>query len=472
MSDNSDNTNTDNTDDTSLLGNLKNKLTYKLHNAAYDPNANKFAAERAKKIKEEEEKKKQEKTDKTTDNNGDPNKFSIKRVLKKTGNQALDIIKKVTLPFLSLMLAMIVANDLIVYSPPIRIIFFIFTFFVCLFPPATMLLGIFYLLKSGYSYYVNHMTDRPKKEIIPTIYALLPITTYQPTSMLGSFFLYPFTYPKNDVAAAQLPKTMKQYWDDLQASFPDIDKVKNLPIFATEIKQIQKDLSELHEPKGFMMKFGDSGSEPIPNTNNTTKPISTTKPSIENTSNPSISTSKVQTNNSSQVASSSGSQVVKKLQNVANKAQAAAATTSSIVGSIAATKSALASLKQKPNIIPSQPSDEALSNKPKATINAPKPPEEISSNKPKATVNAPKPPEEISSNKPKLGVNEPKPEEETSANKPKAVDELAKPTVVEPESAKPTKDVENPTVLAPESVKPNVVEPPKSPEGLPKNKKN
>ena len=116
MSDSSDNTDTtvDNTDDTSLLGNLKNKLTYKLHNAAYDPNANKFAAERAKKLKEEEEKKKQEKTDKTTDSEGDPNKFSIKRVLKKTGNQATDIIKKVILPFLSLMLAMIVANDLIV----------------------------------------------------------------------------------------------------------------------------------------------------------------------------------------------------------------------------------------------------------------------------------------------------------------------------------------------------------------------
>jgi hypothetical protein len=290
MSDNSDNTNTDNTDDTSLLGNLKNKLTYKLHNAAYDPNANKFAAERAKKLKEEEEKKKQDKSDKTTDSSDDPNKFSFKRVVKKTGNQALDIIKKVTLPFISLMLAMIVANELIVYSPPIRIIFFIFTFFVCLFPPATMLLGIFYLLKGGYSYYYNHMTDRPKKEIMPTIYALLPITTYQPTSSLGSFFLYPFTYPKNDIAAGQLPKIMKQYWDDLQASFPDINKVKNLPIFADEIKQIQKDLSEMHQPKGFMMKFGgDTNSVQVPTNTKLVpdiKPVTNVKPTVQITPKP------------------------------------------------------------------------------------------------------------------------------------------------------------------------------------------
>jgi hypothetical protein len=265
MSDNTDNTNqdtsVDNTDDTSILSNLKNKLTYKLHNVAYDPNANKFAAERAKKEKEDEEKKKQEKTDKATESDGDPNRFSFKRVLKKTGNQALDIFKKAIIPFVALMLAMIVANELIVYSPPIRIIFFIFTFFISLFPPAAMILGIFYLLKGGYSYFVNHMTDRPKTEIMPTIYALLPITTYQPASTLGSFFLYPFTYPKNSVAEEQLPKTMKQYWTDLTNSFPDLDKVKNLPLFADELKKIQKDLSELNEPKGFMLNFGSNSSQ-------------------------------------------------------------------------------------------------------------------------------------------------------------------------------------------------------------------
>lgn len=444
MSDNSDNTNTDNTDDTSLLGNLKNKLTYKLHNAAYDPNANKFAAERAKKLKEEEEKKKQDKTDKTTDNSDDPNKFSFKRVIKKTSNQALDIIKKVTLPFISLMLAMIVANELIVYSPPIRIIFFIFTFFVCLFPPATMLLAIFYLLKGGYSYYYNHMTDRPKKEIMPTIYALLPITTYQPTSSLGSFLLYPFTYPKNDIAAAQLPKTMKQYWDDLQDSFPDINKVKNLPIFADEIKQIQKDLSELHEPKGFMMKFGGDSSVPVA-TNTTSakpdvKPIPNVKPTIQNTSK--AVGSPEQSSSTLQVTSTNGSQVVKQVQTAAKQAQNVASATSSVIGSIAATKSALGTLK--PTV-----------NKPKSSEDTPKPVEEASSdNKPKQTVTVPKPEEEA----PNPTVNIPKPVEKTSSNnKPKPLEDASKPTITVP---KPVEEVPKPT----EAVKP--------PEESPKIKKN
>lgn len=261
----SDNTDTQQNEpaDTSLLTNLKNKLTYKLHNVAYDPNANKFAEERAKKIKEDKEQNIQDKSnDKTTDDdNNDPNKFNFMRMIKKSGKQALSIIAKGIIPFIALMLSMIVANELIVYSVPIRVIFFVFTFLVCLFlPPLAIILGIFYCLKGGYSYYVNHMTDRPKQEIMPTIYALLPISTYQAASSFGSFFLYPFTYPKTAIAAEQLPKTMKQYWTDLQNSFTDLDKVKNLPLFVKDIKQIQKDLSELHNPKSVLLNFGKQQS--------------------------------------------------------------------------------------------------------------------------------------------------------------------------------------------------------------------
>ena len=281
MSDNTDDTNNpDTTDDTgdtgddSLWSNLKNKVAYKMHTAATDPNANKFAAERAKKRKEEQEKKKNLTTDPnpntTDDTNEDPNQFSARRLAKKVGNQTLDILKKAFFPFIAIMLAMIVANEAIVYSVPIRIIFFIFTFLVCFYvKPLCILLGIFYILKGGYSYYVNNMTDRPKQEIMPTIYALLPITTYKPMSSLGAFFLYPFTYPKTDEATIQLPETMRTYWDDLEGSFKDLDKVKNLPIFIDELKQIQKDLSELHNPKGKLMTFG--GQEEVPPTTNTNK---------------------------------------------------------------------------------------------------------------------------------------------------------------------------------------------------------
>jgi hypothetical protein len=288
MSDNTDDTG----DDGSLWSNLKNKVAYKIHNAATDPNANKFAIERAKKKKEEEEKKKDLKTenntDTTDDTNSDPNSFSAKRIVKKVGNQTLDILKKLIIPFVALMLAMIVSNEMIVYSVPIRIIFFIFTFLVCFFAqPLCILLGIFYIFKGGYSYYVNNMTDRPKQEIMPTIYALLPITTYQPTSSLGSFLLYPFTYPKTVEGEIQLPKTMKTYWNDLEASFKDLDKVKNLPLFVDELKQIQKDLSELHNKKGQLMTFGgkenslstvNKSAEPVNGPQPVNKPVNGPQP--------------------------------------------------------------------------------------------------------------------------------------------------------------------------------------------------
>jgi hypothetical protein len=189
----------------SLWTNLINKVKYNLFKATYDPDANKYAEKQAEISKTQEDQTITKQAD-TTDNTNidDPNKFSASRLLKKTGNQFIKTISIGLFPFLALMLAMIVANEMIVYSVPIRIIFFIFIFIICLFPPVSIGLGIFYLFKGGYSYYVNNMTDRPKREIMPTIYALLPITTTKPVSSLGSFLMYPFTYPKTGTAEEQL----------------------------------------------------------------------------------------------------------------------------------------------------------------------------------------------------------------------------------------------------------------------------
>lgn len=233
--------------DNSFFTNLKNKVKYNLHQAVYDPNANQYVQERKEQVDAAAQKQQEAKAAATDKENGDPNKFSAKRLAKKVGNQAWAAIQKGFPAFLALMLAMIVTNDLIVYSAPIRIIFFIFTFAICYFAQASaLMLGFFYLLKGGYSYYYNNMTDRPKRVIMPPIFALAPITTYKPMSTLGGFFMYPFTYPKTELSAQQLPVIMKQYWDDLQESFKDLDTVKNLPIFADGLKQIQKDLATMH----------------------------------------------------------------------------------------------------------------------------------------------------------------------------------------------------------------------------------
>jgi hypothetical protein len=244
-----------------LVSNLKNKIAFNLHKATYDPEANAFASTQAAEIAKKQE---TDEKDKTTDVNiiqGDPNKFSIKRVATKMGNQTITILKQILFPFMALMLAMIVANELIIYSPPIRILFFIFVFLICfLLPPASLILGLFYLLKGGYSYYYNHMTDRPKKDIMPTIFSLLPITTATPSSQLSAFFLYPFRYPKNAQGELKLPEIMKHYFENLKESFTDFDRIKNLPLFSDQIKKIESNLMKLH----------DAPSSPIStNTDNT-----------------------------------------------------------------------------------------------------------------------------------------------------------------------------------------------------------
>ena len=261
MSDNSDTTNNgvgDNTNSpvdegstSSLFSNLTNKLKYNLHKAVYDPNANKFIEEQAKKKKA---------STTTTDTNAstpsDPNKFNTVRLAKRVGNQTLYILKKIFFPFIALMLAMIVTNELIIYAVPIRIIFFIVTLAICIYSQtAAISLSLYYIFKGSYSYYVNNMTDRPKKNIMPTIFALLPITTYKPMSSFSSFFMYPFTYPKTEKAALKLPEVMKGYWESLVESFKDFDKIKNLPLFVDDLKKIQYDLSHLHDLSGSAINF-------------------------------------------------------------------------------------------------------------------------------------------------------------------------------------------------------------------------
>jgi hypothetical protein len=266
----------------SILTNFKNKAYYTLYKNTYDPNANVFTTERAQKQKEQEKLKEEKaKEDKNKDKNtknkgllgifssnndttetintpdngseqkteqGDPNKFSSTRLISKIGSQVVSIIKSTFFPFLALMLAMIVSNEMIVFAVPIRIIFFIFTFILCYSIHYTaILLMLYYIGKGGYSYWNNNMSGRPKIDIMPRIFALLPISTFKPTTNLQSFFMYPFTYPKSIKGEEKLPVIMKNYEDSLNASFPDLDRVRNLPIFVHNLKAIHKDLSNLHK---------------------------------------------------------------------------------------------------------------------------------------------------------------------------------------------------------------------------------
>lgn len=111
-----------------------------------------------------------------------------------------------------ILIASLVANDMLVYSSGSRFIFFISTLIVTLMNPfILMVLYMYYIMKYVYSYYVNSVTNETdtKKQIIPKIYAVLPImtyvkydtakadTTYKWRRFFYSLFFGLFTYPKD-----------------------------------------------------------------------------------------------------------------------------------------------------------------------------------------------------------------------------------------------------------------------------------
>ena len=230
----------------SLLSNLKNKVTYNLHQAVSDPDANEFAANHPESPPPAMEEVKNDDYFEISSTD-DPNTFNANRLLRKIGNQAIRMIKNGVYPCIVIILSMYVANEMIMYSAPIRLIFFIFTFWVCYhFMPFLILLLGYYLCKLGYGYYLNNLSDGPKTKIMPTIFALLPLTTDTPISSLGAFFMYPFTYPKNDKDAKQLPIIMNNYMESLKKSFTYFDKVKNVPFIAEGFKKLEEKMEHLH----------------------------------------------------------------------------------------------------------------------------------------------------------------------------------------------------------------------------------
>jgi len=232
----------------SLLTNLKNKVTYNLHKAVSDPDANEFAANQPESPSPEPTKKIGDDDYFKLPTTDDPNTFDFNRLMIKTANRAIRMIRKGFYPCLVIILSMYVANELIVYTWQIRLIFFIVTFWICYyFMPFLILLIGYYLCKSGYEYYLNNLSDGPKTKIMPTIFALLPLTTDIPNSSLGAFFVYPFTYPKNDKDAKQLPIIMNNYAESLKKSFTYFDKVKNLPFVAEGFQRLEANIEHLHD---------------------------------------------------------------------------------------------------------------------------------------------------------------------------------------------------------------------------------
>jgi len=233
----------------SLMSSFKNKVKYTLHQAVTDPAANDFASSLNDEMPLTETKQVEEEKPyfelPTTD---DPNTFDIKRLMIKTANRAIYMIKHGFYPAIAIILSMYVANEMIMYPYPIRFIFFMFTFLICNnYMTFLVLLAAFYLCKWGYQTFLNYTSDGPKTKIMPTIFALLPLTTDIPVSSIGAFFMYPFTYPKNEKDAKQLPIIMNDYMESMKKAFTYYDKVKNLPFVAEGFQKLEENIEHLHD---------------------------------------------------------------------------------------------------------------------------------------------------------------------------------------------------------------------------------
>jgi hypothetical protein len=154
--------------------------------------------------------------------------------------------------FFYIMLASLVANDMIIYAAPIRAFFFVFTlFFTSTIFQCAVVVAFYYLLKKGYDYYNQNLSSATVKPPLcfPMIFAILPLTTYYPTSPFVRFFLWIFMYQKSDKPVRmekenkRLEIIMSQYWDDLNGSFEYLDKIKDTPPFSDLYKNIEKKLT-------------------------------------------------------------------------------------------------------------------------------------------------------------------------------------------------------------------------------------
>jgi hypothetical protein len=234
---------------------LKNRMLYKMDQWVNDPIANRFAAH----LKPEPptastpatEKKPVETYEEKEEPDDDPNEeASVGRILKKTWKYLKLIAEHAFYPVLALIVASYIANEMIVFPPPMRFAMFVFVFILSLvFHPAALALLFYYACKRGYSYYVNDMENGPKRRIMPHIFAMLPLSTYQYEAGFTSLFMYPFTYPKTEEDASELPLIMADYYKTLESSFGYLKKMANLPFFAEGISKIKTQMEHMHDMK-------------------------------------------------------------------------------------------------------------------------------------------------------------------------------------------------------------------------------
>ena len=247
-----------------FLKRLQNKLTYYIYKTVNDDEANKYAEQKQQpiEIKEDVVEAVTLPTKTTT-----VDQIDISRILQNVYDKGSQLVSILFYPILSLYLASLVANELIVYPAPIRLIFFILVLVLCnIFAYIAILMVGYYICKKLYEMYLNREQDppQPRVKLMPKIFAMIPFTTYTSDNGLVNLFLYPFRYLKGDNAEKDfsfLQILMKKYTDSLNESFPYYEVIRTTEEIFTDRKEIfDKTENDMHK----LMKRKEK-EVPLPN---------------------------------------------------------------------------------------------------------------------------------------------------------------------------------------------------------------
>jgi len=188
-----------------------------------------------------------------------------KRIVNKGIDKGMQYGALVIVPFIALVMASFVANDMIIYSKFMRIIFFIFTFLMTYLynDILVVVLPVYYILRTFYRRYLNSVEQQkdPAYDIRKPlkIYAFLPLFQGMPekpqntiasdpkASRIGYYaqciwwamtypFCYPFCYDKSEKDTCKLSQTCDDEWGFLITSFADYDTYKETPPYKNRIE--------------------------------------------------------------------------------------------------------------------------------------------------------------------------------------------------------------------------------------------
>jgi hypothetical protein len=199
-----------------------------------------------------------------------PDAFQPKNIPKQVWRNAKRYLPMLIKPVICLLLASLVANESIVYPPQVRLAFFIVTLVACLLSSGVMtMMIVFYIGKRIYDYYINEMSENPKRLIMPTLFALLPLMPNDhPNRVINGLtktMKYGDKYKPGRGHDAEIQKRMEMYQEQLDESFPYLQVIKTKDPFKGRLDKIQTNFERLHQavaPSRFIE--GESFSVPAP----------------------------------------------------------------------------------------------------------------------------------------------------------------------------------------------------------------